>query len=64
MKNKLANLKIGSIQELSATEQKQIKGGGPNSPCCLTSPYYNYNQCLSYQQAGYGRCADPCGREC
>jgi hypothetical protein len=54
MKSKIASLKFSSVTELSNAEQKQVKGGGPNSPCCPTSPYYNVQSCEAYKrQCGY-----------
>jgi hypothetical protein len=50
MKNKFAHLQLGSIKELSKQAQREIKGGGgPNSPCCPTSPYYNLANCEAYK---------------
>jgi hypothetical protein len=48
MKKKLESLKLGSIKELSASAQKNITGGGPNSPCCPR--FYNAAACQAYIQ--------------
>jgi hypothetical protein len=52
MKKKFADLQLAPIQVLSKEAQKQVKGGGPNSPCCPDSPYYNVNACAAYVRAG------------
>jgi len=59
MKSKISTLKLGSIKELSRTEQKTVKGGGGlNSPCCYGGPAYNPSACLTgYSPAmTMGRC--------
>jgi hypothetical protein len=48
IKKKFGNIKLEAIQELNKTQQKAIQGGGPNSPCCPTSPYYSASACKAY----------------
>jgi hypothetical protein len=61
MKNKFAHLQLGSIKELSKNAQREIKGGGPLSPCCPTSPYYSVSACESYKQ-GCPYCGHGCNQ--
>jgi hypothetical protein len=51
MKAKFGNIQLNSIQELNKSQQREVKGGGANSPCCPTSPYYSPGSvCESYKR--------------
>jgi hypothetical protein len=70
MKAKFGNIQLSPIQELNKSQQREVKGGGPNSPCCPTSPYFNVASCHAYAVGvkcpdtgpGYGWCStNRCG---